>query len=210
MRREGRERSLASKDVIALREELGLSQARFAAEVMNLSWASIAKYETTHPPKGEQLLRLMEAALTQAKRFPEPKASVIRAIANRFKILYRHELVAAAKPSVDVAHEITGRLAGGLQEILKKAQALPKVTQADVDDLAKALREWVPISKELLAMTVGVKKYLDQAKDLEQRYTRALEKEWHSTGVTKSGGTSSNSAASRSAKARTRKAARKR
>jgi transcriptional regulator with XRE-family HTH domain len=66
MRRKGRERSTASKAVIELREALGLSQGEFASKVLLLSEISVARYETSHPPRGEQLLRLKEIADRQA------------------------------------------------------------------------------------------------------------------------------------------------
>jgi hypothetical protein len=73
---------------------------------MNLSWASIAKYETTHPPKGEQLIRLMEATLSQAKKSPEPRASALRAIADRFESLYGNELVIKANTAIVTSSEL--------------------------------------------------------------------------------------------------------
>ena len=53
---------------IRLREEMGLTQERFAKEVLKMSWASVAKYETTHPPKRKQLLRLAQIAASEANR----------------------------------------------------------------------------------------------------------------------------------------------
>jgi transcriptional regulator with XRE-family HTH domain len=211
MRRGGKERSPASRAVVDLREELGLSQARFAAEVMNLSWASIAKYETTHPPKGEQLVRLMEATLSQAKRSSEPRASALRAIADRFKSLYRSEVDAKANPSSGDVQELAVRVSTAIQEISQRALSLRKVTQADVDGIAKALREWLPAVKELAARAQDLKRERDRnIEALDRLYAEMQEKQWPSTSAVKHGGTSSSSAASRSAKAPTRKGARKR
>lgn len=42
-----------------LRNELGMNQAQFASEVMKCSLSAVSKYETTTPPRGEALVRLM-------------------------------------------------------------------------------------------------------------------------------------------------------
>lgn len=69
VRKEGKERHPASKAVIALREALGLSQAEFGAKILGLSEISVARYETSHPPSGEQLRRLRDVAAAQANLY---------------------------------------------------------------------------------------------------------------------------------------------
>lgn len=57
-----KERHPASAAVIALREALGLTQQRFAVEVMGCALNTVARWETTNPPHGETLVRLKTVA----------------------------------------------------------------------------------------------------------------------------------------------------
>jgi hypothetical protein len=55
-------RNAASAAVIALRKALGMTQQAFAVEVLKTAITTIARYETSHPPRGDALLRLASAA----------------------------------------------------------------------------------------------------------------------------------------------------
>lgn len=48
--------------LVALRHHLGLTQQRFAVEVMDSAVTTVARWETTFPPRGDVLLRLTTIA----------------------------------------------------------------------------------------------------------------------------------------------------
>jgi len=56
------QRNAASAAVIGLRAALGMTQQRFAVEVLQSALNTVARYETTNPPSGEALLRLAKIA----------------------------------------------------------------------------------------------------------------------------------------------------
>jgi DNA-binding transcriptional regulator YiaG len=62
---EEKQRSSGSQAVIALREALGKTQQTFAVEVMKTSIGTIARWETSDPPRGDALLRLRSVAREQ-------------------------------------------------------------------------------------------------------------------------------------------------
>ena len=85
-----------------------MSQAQFGAEVLGLKEITIARYETSHPPKGEQLLRLQEVAQELAGKYEEklhhrpPAEEKMRtveklhrfiALSRQFTALYMDELL---------------------------------------------------------------------------------------------------------------------
>jgi len=56
-------RDAASEALIALRTAMGKTQAQFAVQVMDTAVTTIARWETSHPPQGDLLLRLGDIAL---------------------------------------------------------------------------------------------------------------------------------------------------
>src|ERR1019366_425037 len=62
MREHETPRNEASAAVIALRKALGMTQQRFAVETLKTAITTVARYETSHPPRGPVLLRLAEIA----------------------------------------------------------------------------------------------------------------------------------------------------
>lgn len=65
MKQHEKTRDAASEALIALRTAMGKTQAQFAVTVLDTAVTTIARYETSHPPQGELLLRLSEVAEQQ-------------------------------------------------------------------------------------------------------------------------------------------------
>jgi hypothetical protein len=57
MPRKVKERSPANRLVVALRKALGITQVELARDYLKCAWGTVARYETTHPPKGDALLK---------------------------------------------------------------------------------------------------------------------------------------------------------
>ena len=55
-------RDAASEALVTLRRAMGLSQQRFAVEVMKTAITTVARWETSHPPGPEVLLKLAAVA----------------------------------------------------------------------------------------------------------------------------------------------------
>lgn len=70
--------------VIALRKALGKTQQTFAVEILKTAITTVARYETSHPPRGEVLLRLSDIA--QSHGFSD--------LASEFRFLYLDEVFA--------------------------------------------------------------------------------------------------------------------
>jgi transcriptional regulator with XRE-family HTH domain len=68
MSRHEKTRDKTSTALIALRAASGQTQQEFAVEVLKTAVTTIARYESTHPPRGEVLLRLADIA-DQRRRF---------------------------------------------------------------------------------------------------------------------------------------------
>src|ERR1700733_9958179 len=51
-----------SEAIVTLRKRMGLSQQRFATEVLKGAISTLARYETSSPPHGEVLRQLAEVA----------------------------------------------------------------------------------------------------------------------------------------------------
>jgi hypothetical protein len=67
VRRDWKGKHPASKAVIKFRESLGMSHGQFAREILKRAETSVARYETTQPPKGKTLLNLYAAAMRKAE-----------------------------------------------------------------------------------------------------------------------------------------------
>jgi transcriptional regulator with XRE-family HTH domain len=76
-------RDAASEALIELRKAMGKTQQTFAVEVLGTAIGTIARYETSDPPRGEVLLRLMEIA----------REHDLLELAIRFDLLYRKEML---------------------------------------------------------------------------------------------------------------------
>lgn len=59
------QRDAASSALIKLRREMGKTQQTFAVEVLDVAIGTVARYETSEPPRGEVLLRLADIAREQ-------------------------------------------------------------------------------------------------------------------------------------------------
>jgi transcriptional regulator with XRE-family HTH domain len=55
-------RHAASKAVIALRKALGMTQQELAVKVLKTAITTVARWETSHPPHGDALLKLADIA----------------------------------------------------------------------------------------------------------------------------------------------------
>ena len=60
-------RDSASVALIQLREKMGKTQAQFAVEVLKTAVTTVARYETSHRPPGDVLLRLRDIAREQGQ-----------------------------------------------------------------------------------------------------------------------------------------------
>jgi predicted transcriptional regulator len=212
VRREGKQRDPASRAAIRLREELGMTQDRFAKEVLGLSWASVAKYETTHPPKGEQLLRLMDVAALASKA---PSVEIEkREVFSRLRKELMHLYIGEFRNNVLIRLGSTGLFArytdavGALTDLIRvhsmsslgiRRSKQWAAFEAVLEESFEATR--APVAAEH-------KKIIERLNELMKNNKGGPA--WLSTNAAKPGGTSSRSAASRSAKAPTRRAARKR
>jgi transcriptional regulator with XRE-family HTH domain len=86
-------RHAASQALIELRTAMGLNQAEFAIKVLGSAVTTMSRYETTHPPSGEVLLRLAEIARAERDR-PENVhlKMAFGFLASRFQALFADEL----------------------------------------------------------------------------------------------------------------------
>ena len=89
------QRHAASAAVIRLRKALGMTQQRFAVEELKSALNTVARYETTNPPRGDALLRLREIARKKG----------LHEIQDEFQMLYLDDLLA----SLDSSSWWTGR-----------------------------------------------------------------------------------------------------
>ena len=164
MRRKGAERPEAGKAVKDLRELLGMSQADFAQSI-DMSPVTVARWETSQPPRGDHLRRLREVAeahataLTKAlhedrSKVADPKfysrCTAFLRIAIRFSLIHLEETVASAPQQSMVVRRsgepsyclLAVRVDG--EEAVDAAEALLEVIEASKgkspSKRAKALR----------------------------------------------------------------------
>jgi hypothetical protein len=83
----------ASKLVIELRRVLDKTQQAFAVEFMKTAITTIARWETSHPPRGKALIRLAEIA--DQSGFP--------LLGEEFEVLYADDMVPNLRSDV-LAH----------------------------------------------------------------------------------------------------------
>ena len=57
-----RQRCELGAAVVSLRKALGMTQQRFAVEALKTAISTVARYETSHPPRGKVLIRLSQIA----------------------------------------------------------------------------------------------------------------------------------------------------
>jgi transcriptional regulator with XRE-family HTH domain len=93
VRRARTERAASSKAVRELRELLGFSQTELAG-VLDVSLGTVARWETSKPPRGEHLLRLKKIADSHAVSLgEEEKWSALADLAAQFAKLYMQEVI---------------------------------------------------------------------------------------------------------------------
>jgi hypothetical protein len=73
----------AKRALIALRKALGKTQQAFAVEILKTAITTVARYETSHPPRGEVLLRLADIALSNGHAD----------LAGEFRFIYLDEIL---------------------------------------------------------------------------------------------------------------------
>jgi transcriptional regulator with XRE-family HTH domain len=93
VRQQGKERHPASKAVIDLREAMGMTQADFS-RVIGRAETSVARYETSHPPRGIALLELAQIAGEQREQSKGPKALIFHMLQQHFLDMHRSEMAA--------------------------------------------------------------------------------------------------------------------
>lgn len=72
----------ASEALVTLRAALGMTQSEFSRNILSTSKITLARYETSHPPSGDLLLRLAAIAAKHGQR----------ELQRTFQILYYEEL----------------------------------------------------------------------------------------------------------------------
>jgi transcriptional regulator with XRE-family HTH domain len=87
-----KQRNETSSAVIALRKAMGMTQQRFAVEALNVAIATVARYETSHPPRGEVLLKLAGIAKQNASGNPINIAQPLIDLSDTFLGLYIEEV----------------------------------------------------------------------------------------------------------------------
>lgn len=90
MKENNRTRHATSDVLIALRQAMKMSQAQFAVLVLDCAITTVGRYETTHPPQGDLLLRLAEIARQEAfeKGRSPAEQQTFNDLRGRFKELY--------------------------------------------------------------------------------------------------------------------------
>ena len=86
-------RDTASTALVALRTAMGKTQQQFAVEVLKTAITTVARYETSHPPRGEVLLRLATIANEAAHGRPLKVAEPLLELAGVFHGLYFEEVL---------------------------------------------------------------------------------------------------------------------
>lgn len=97
----------ASLAVIEMRSALEMTQQEFAGEVMGCAISSLARYETTHPPTGNALLRF--ASKSAQYHLPESERA--------FRYLYAKEKLMEIPPDLyfdNLANRSDGVLITGI------------------------------------------------------------------------------------------------
>jgi transcriptional regulator with XRE-family HTH domain len=94
MKEHGKKRDAASDAVIELRTAMGMTQAQFAVREMKTAVTTVARWETTHPPRGETLLRLAGVAGRRARRQVLAGAFMHKMLELRdtFRVLYAEQV----------------------------------------------------------------------------------------------------------------------
>jgi len=124
---QGKKRHVASQAVIDLRKALALTQQAFAVKLKS-AITTVARWETTHPPHGQTLIRLAEEAQKARKasrgqdgeRTPETQKLID--LMDTFKRLYLDEVFANL---------------GGMEKILLRFHATKADPEPSVYFLAK-------------------------------------------------------------------------
>jgi hypothetical protein len=80
-------RDAASEAVKALRRALGKTQQAFAVEDLKSAVTTAARYETSHPPRGDVLLRLAEISENAIPKHKASQTQLIR-LRNAFRFMY--------------------------------------------------------------------------------------------------------------------------
>jgi hypothetical protein len=216
------ERSPVSAAITSLRRELGITQVEFANTVLHMSWATVAKYETTHPPKGDQLLNLLRIVNELAEVAEGDKARRLLEIGAVFSLEYAREHLGSNpyndEEKVAAFRDYLRNMGAWLKDI-KSQPPMPSEAEgvkAIIDEFTGFWKRMNSLEKEdTLKHSRLVEKHGGTWNDQQHRSLLSWNEEkestvWPSTNAVKPGGTSSSSVASRSRKARARKAARKR
>jgi hypothetical protein len=77
----------ASRAVVSLRNSLGKTQQAFAVEFVKTAVTTVARWETSHPPRGRTLIRLAEVA----------DQAGFTGLGEEFRFLYAKEAIASLK-----------------------------------------------------------------------------------------------------------------
>lgn len=88
MHKHEKPRHAANDAVAALRKAMGLTQTSFAVEVMKVAISTLARYETSTPPRGDVLLQLASIAGREALECrPEQRTRFVE-LRDTFRVLY--------------------------------------------------------------------------------------------------------------------------
>lgn len=122
MGRNSRKRHAASEAVISLREVLGLTQQTLAHE-MKTAIVTIARWETSGPPRGETLLRLAKFANQQAIGTDGPTlGTALGEIEGVFMSLYLDEVLANVGGETLARYKMLPNFKTGVTYLLMKLE----------------------------------------------------------------------------------------
>jgi transcriptional regulator with XRE-family HTH domain len=128
-------RNAAREAIIELRKSLGKTQQSLAVDVLKTAVTTVARYETSHPPSGEALLRLANIAADHGKI----------ELSEEFKFLYLEEvlqtlnfnlIVSKAQPGRDTKGYLILRLSGQ-QEIDDAIELIRKRSRPSAYDKSR-------------------------------------------------------------------------
>jgi transcriptional regulator with XRE-family HTH domain len=93
MKKHQTRRNATSRAIIALRRAYGMTQTTFAVDVLKIAVATVARWETSHPPTGKTLLKLADIARERASTLFGPTAEPFYTLDGVFRGLYADEFM---------------------------------------------------------------------------------------------------------------------
>jgi transcriptional regulator with XRE-family HTH domain len=88
-------RADTSEALVELRRAMNMSQAQFAVLVLDVAITTVARYETSHAPEGDLILRLARIAEDRARASAKGTAEQLAFVrlGSRFRELYLKDVI---------------------------------------------------------------------------------------------------------------------